>query len=209
MAKKQNNSKKKTTAAAEKEAREAREAKKAPARSKAAKEALATAAALAGTNGSQPNAPNERLNANDPRDAEIMRAREIGIELATDEFLTEPQNLPEGYAVKKVVSRNGKKLPQPIFRVIEPKATQEAPASITKPRKAKADVTAPRAGWETMSVEGDRAKAVLQKLQKGTRTKPVMAAKQLNDNERHLARRLFAHGLIRRDKFEEGIGYYA
>ena len=199
-------SKKKTTAADERAAREARVAKTSK-KSKAAREALAGAAAL------QRNADaaaGGQLDPKNPRDAEILTARELGIELGEHEYLTKPENLPEGAKVKVLKSRNGQKLAQPVYVVTLPDAEATATASAPKGKRAKA-ARAPEAtkAWAAQSVDGERARAVLEKLKKGTREKPVMAAKQLTDNERHFARILFAHGLIQRDKFEQGLGYFA
>jgi hypothetical protein len=210
-------SKSKTSAAAEKAAREARNAQSAklPRRSKAAREALDAADALKrnaeAASGPAP-ADAAALDPADPRAAELLRAKELGLELAENEFIDEPQNLPEGYKKRKVVSRNGKKLPAPVWIVTEP--LREAPgarpsATGAKKRTAGRDPNVVSSGWAKGGVESERAQALLVKLKKGTREKPVLAAKQLSDHERHLARKLFARQLIQRDKFEAGIGYFA
>jgi hypothetical protein len=202
--------KKKTTAAEEKAAREARESKKAPSKSKAAREALATAAALSGQAAEAATAEQVAKSPAMTREEELALAARLGVELADNESFTRPDSVPEGCRLKKVHRRGGVELAQPIFKVEGPdpaKPSAAAPSKRTSKKAERAD--SPRAGWDKLSVEGERAQAVLKKLQKGTRDKPVMAAKELNDNERHMARRLFAHGLISRDKFEQGIGYFA
>ncbi len=209
----------KSTAASERAAREARVTTKAPRKSKAAQEAEQTVVAL--TKQADPThidhdpkeLETETVAVSEPRAAEIERARALGIELASDEFLERPENLPKDAKVMRVVTRFGKKLPQPIFRVTIPESAraeeQSAGKSSGKKRAGKA-ASAPNVGaWKKSSVEGEKAQALLAKLRKGTHEKPVMAAKSLSDNERALARRLFAHQLIQRDKFEEGIGYFA
>jgi hypothetical protein len=197
----------KTTAAAEKAAREARNSGKPARKSKAAREAAEQVRALTGANDGAEAAGEGQAAQVESREAEVARAAEMGVTLAENEYLTRPENLPEGATVKKVVRRDGQKLPEPIYKVEFPEAARQS-APEKRARKAKQDAS-PRKGWAEQSVEGERAQAVLKKLQKGTRQKPVFAAKELNDHERHLARRLFAHGLIRRDKFEQGIGYFA
>lgn len=201
-------SSKKTTASAEREAREARAAKKsAPRKSKAAREALAGVAALHRNAEAAERGP---LDPQNERDAEILKAREMGIELGPDEFLTKPESVADGHLVKRIVRRNGKPLAQPIFKVAAPQpAAAQASSSTGARRKKTPKPDSARAGWDKVSIAGDRAQQVLQKLQQGTRERPVMAARQLSDQERHIARGLFAQGKIKRDKFEQGLGYFA
>ncbi len=189
--------KKKLSAEAEKKAREARLATQKPARkSKAAREALGGADAL------------KRNAAASTRETEIAEALKLGIELGEDEFLTEPVNLPADATVKKIMSRGGKSLPQPIFKVKLPAAPAQSISAPARPAK-KAAAPPNIKQWEKGSTEGERAQSVLKKISTATRDKPIVAAKQLSDHERAIARRLFAQGLVGRDKFEQGIGYFA
>lgn len=204
---------KKTTAAAEKAAREQRvAARKSPRKpSEVIQEMAATPAVESAPVASSPDTEKFRQLS---REAEVAQAREeLGVELADNEFLSRPENLPKGAKVGRIVSRNGKELARPIFQVNLPAPTVAASETGSSKRSSKSgttrDVTKPADSWTKGNVSGERAQAVLAKLKKGTREKPVLAAKQLSDQERALARRLFAQGQIQRDKFDEGIGYFA
>lgn len=199
---KKQNGTKKTSAADERKAREERIAQK-PARrkSKAAREALEGVAALKRNADAAEGGP---LDPKDVRGAEILKARGLGIELADDEFLTEP----EGVKTKRIVRRNGRALAQPVYKLVPAPSPTQQSTPAKKNGKSSAPAAA-RAEWDKISVEGDRAQALLEKLRQGTPEKPVLAAKELNDQERHLARGLVKKGLIRRDKFEGVYGYFA
>lgn len=219
--------KSKTNAASERAARESRQStKKAPRKSKAATEALDAAAALKrNAEAAEPEpvaapvpapiaeTPLPAETENPKRAAEVEKALTLGIKLADNEFLTKPKNLPEGARINKIVRRNGDKLKRPVYRVElpaeEPKKLSEVSTSKSKKGGAKVDSDERAKAWAGQKVGADRATALLDKLKKGTRAKPILAAKELSDNERHIARRLFAQGQIQRDKFEQGIGYFS
>ena len=65
-----------------------------------------------------------------------------------------------------------------------------------------------KAKYKAKSVEGPVAQALLKKINRATKEKPVMKRK-LSDTEGEMARRLFAHGLVSRGVFEGYHGYYA
>jgi hypothetical protein len=198
---------KKTTAASERAARESR--KPAPRKSKAAKQALDSAAALK----RNAIAADPASSPSETREAEILKARSLGIELEENEFLTRPDEVPEGFEVIESHSRGGVLLKQPIYvlqyRREEPKKPSEVLDTKRKKGGSKKEETTRVKAWAQKEVKDDRAKPLLDKLKKGTRGKPILAAKQLSDSERALARRLFALGQIKRDKFDQGIGYFA
>lgn len=215
--------KSKTSAVSERAAREARQAtKKVPRKSKAAIEALDAAAALKrNAEAAEPKpvpapvaeTPLQVESENPQRTAEVEKALSLGIKLADNEFLTKPKGLPEGARINKIVRRNGDKLKRPVYRVElpaeEPKKLSEISTSKSRKGAGKVDSEQRAKAWAGQKVGGDRATSLLDKLKKGTRSKPILAAKELSDNERHIARRLFAQGQIQRDKFEQGIGYFS
>ncbi len=193
----------KTTAAQEKAAREARVAKPvAPRKSKAALEAVQAVDAITRhANAAEGTTPAP----SDPRAAEILKAKNAGITLADNEFLSKPVNVPEGAKLKRIVRRNGIKLPFPVYAVSEPKPEPKKLSEVDAPKARKSSSPKPRAatanGEEKFycgNLESPRVQEVLSQITKHTTERPLVAVKVFGKSQypNRIARMLATKGLV-------------
>lgn len=190
---------KKTTAADERAARERRaQARKAPKQPSAVlQEMAAEAAAVA--------APAEPTAAG------------AAVELGEGEYFEPPTDLPEGAKVKKITTRNGQKLAQPIYKVTLRAAGPAKPSEVLSKKSKRQQaalgvqkVQPPKSGkWYCGDVNSARAQAVFKQISKATAAKPIKNSDLEGQYPKRLARMLAANDLVVMERREDvGVVFY-